>query len=199
MHVVGWPEGNNKGGWPWWTDHGRPAPSVEEAWQGSLPRRKGGGGCIFWTRKFHYWKRCVCVCFFIMSLFVRFQPEWNQTESNRIKPYTSLWHNMPFGLLASFFWWYIFISAWLSPSNWGNISMDRDVKTCHRSSWTAAAADKSRAGWWWSPQGWLQSQTCYKCGNLWFTNVYIFYIYIDMYIYIYTPLIYNIIYIYINI
>ena len=184
MHVVGWPEGNNKGGWPWWTDHGRPAPSVEEAWQGSLPRRKGGGGCIFWTRKFHHWKKCVCVFLLCLCLFDFSQSgiKLNQTESNRIKPYTSLWHNMPFGFL---FWWYMFISAWLSPSNWGNISMDRDAKTCHRSSWTAAAADKSRAGCWWSPRGWLQSQTCFKCGNWWFIykcvsidNIYIYNIYI---------------------
>ena len=84
MHVVGWPEGNNKGGWPWWTDHGRPAPSVEEAWQGSLPRRKGGGGCIFWTRKFHYWKRCVCVFLLCLCLFDFSQSgiKLNQTESS---------------------------------------------------------------------------------------------------------------------
>ena len=83
---------------PWWADHDcRPAPSVEEAWQGSFPHRKGGGGCIFWTRKFHHWKRCVCVYVFFYYVSVCSISARVESKSDRIKPYTLLWHNMPCG------------------------------------------------------------------------------------------------------
>ena len=64
---------------PPWRKHGREACPVEKV-----------GVVAFSELESFIIGRDVCVCFFIMSLFVRFQPEWNQTESNRIKPYTSL-------------------------------------------------------------------------------------------------------------
>lgn len=72
---------------PPWRKHGREAFPIEKV-----------GVVAFSELESFIIGRDVCVCkCFIMSLFVRFQPEWNQTESDRIKPYTSLWHNMPCG------------------------------------------------------------------------------------------------------